>query len=189
MLRPSDGHPQRAVANPRPTEPCLSGAWSVSGIRTPCCWRVSRTVPSPDPRPLASHRLSTQGLLGARHRRQGDSSASLIPSLAPAAGRAAQAVAARDDDVPRAAKTGCERGLSCANCRQRKTLVAQQPHGAEHADAPRLLRPPGSPEILLTSTSRTARCGPACRVVWQGAAIIVAPLCRYSSPCMLKECT
>ena len=58
--------------------------WSVSGIRTPCCWRVSRTVPSPDPRPLASHRLSTQGLLGARHRRQGDSSASLLPFLAPA---------------------------------------------------------------------------------------------------------
>jgi RNA-directed DNA polymerase len=30
------------------------------------------------------------------------------------------------------------------------------------------LRPPGSPEVLLTSTSRTARCGPACRVVWEG---------------------
>ena len=41
-------------------------------------------MPSPDPRPLASHRLSTQGLLGARHRRQGDSSASLLPFLAPA---------------------------------------------------------------------------------------------------------
>ena len=27
---------------------------------------------------------------------------------------------------------------------------------------------PGSPKILLTSTSRTARCGPACRVVWEG---------------------
>jgi hypothetical protein len=26
----------------------------------------------------------------------------------------------------------------------------------------------GSPAILLTSTSRTARCGPACRVVWEG---------------------
>jgi RNA-directed DNA polymerase len=30
-------------------------------------------------------------------------------------------------------------------------------------------RSPGSPQILLTSTSRTARCGPACRVVWEGS--------------------
>ena len=32
----------------------------------------------------------------------------------------------------------------------------------------RLLRPTGRTSTLLTSTSRTARCGPACRVVWQG---------------------
>lgn len=31
-----------------------------------------------------------------------------------------------------------------------------------------LLRPPGSLEILLASTSRIARCGPARRVVWEG---------------------
>ena len=63
---------------------------------------------------------------------------------------------------------GGQRGLGCAHRRQRKALVAQQPHGSEPGAANRLLRPPGSPEILLTSTSRTARCRPACRVVWEG---------------------
>ena len=32
----------------------------------------------------------------------------------------------------------------------------------------RLVRPPGVTPALMTSTSRTARCGPACRVVWEG---------------------
>ncbi|MHA7685015.1 group II intron maturase-specific domain-containing protein [Cupriavidus sp. PET2-C1] len=31
-----------------------------------------------------------------------------------------------------------------------------------------LLRQPGTTPTRLTSTSRTARCGPACREVWQG---------------------
>ena len=31
---------------------------------------------------------------------------------------------------------------------------------------------------LISSTTRTARCGPACRVVWQGAATLSCPLCR-----------
>ncbi len=66
-------------------------------------------------------------------------------------------------------KLGRERGPGGTHRRQRPALVAQQPHGAEHAAAHRLLRPPGSPQILLTSTSRTARCGPACRVVWEGS--------------------
>jgi hypothetical protein len=69
----------------------------------------------------------------------------------------------------RAAQSGRHRGLGGPHCRQCKTLVAQQPHGPEPRAAHRLLRPPGSSEILLTSTSRTARCGPACRVVWEGS--------------------
>ena len=40
--------------------------------------------------------------------------------------------------------------------------------GPEPDSADCLLRPPLSPKILLTSTSRTARCGPARRVVWEG---------------------
>jgi len=63
---------------------------------------------------------------------------------------------------------GAKCGLGRAHRWQRATLVAQQRHGAEPRAAHRLLRPPGSPAILLTSTSRTARCGPACRVVWEG---------------------
>ena len=35
----------------------------------------------------------------------------------------------------------------------------------------------------MTSTLRTARCGPACRVVWQGSrGIFLGPLCRF--PCV-----
>ena len=34
-----------------------------------------------------------------------------------------------------------------------------------------MVRPPGHTQILLTSTSRTARCGPACRVVWEGSGL------------------
>jgi hypothetical protein len=90
-------------------------------------------------------------------------------AAAPAARRAAQAVAGRDDDVPRAAGAGSQRGSGCARCRQCKTLVAQQPHGPEPGVARRVLRASWSPTILLTSTSRTARCGPACRVVWEGS--------------------
>ena len=34
-----------------------------------------------------------------------------------------------------------------------------------------------------TSTTRTARCGPACRVVWQGnGQVIWPPLCRFLVP-------
>ena len=40
--------------------------------------------------------------------------------------------------------------------------------GAESSDADRLLRPPRRTPALITSTIRTARCGPACRVVWEG---------------------
>jgi hypothetical protein len=65
--------------------------------------------------------------------------------------------------------TGWTNGYAtgCAHRRQCKTLVAQQPHGPEPGADNHLLRPPGSPEILLTSTFRTAPCGPACRVVWE----------------------
>ena len=55
------------------------------------------------------------------------------------------------------------------SCRQQPTLVAQLGDSAQHGAAERTLQPTGSPKTCqLTSTHRTARCGPACRVVWQG---------------------
>ncbi|CCM70693.1 hypothetical protein BN406_04411 (plasmid) [Sinorhizobium meliloti Rm41] len=48
---------------------------------------------------------------------------------------------------------------------------------------------PPYPPPRLTSTLRTARCGPACRVVWQGRGHNDRPLCRsqlnaaFTPPC------
>ncbi len=88
--------------------------------------------------------------------------------LAPARA-ATQAVEARTHDLPRSAQAGGFTRAGPAHrlpCRQ---LVAWQRHGHQHHHAAGPLRPPGSAQILLTSTSRTARCGPACRVVWEGS--------------------
>ena len=51
---------------------------------------------------------------------------------------------------------------------QQPPLVAQQRWTAQNGADDRPLRPPGRTPTLMTSSSRTARCGPACRVVWQG---------------------
>ena len=67
------------------------------------------------------------------------------------------------------AGSGGEPGTGGTSGGQRPPLVAQQPHGVEPAPAHRLLRPPWRTSALMTSTSRTARCGPACRVVWEGS--------------------
>ena len=42
----------------------------------------------------------------------------------------------------------------------------------------------GGTSTLLTSTSRTARCGPACRVVWQGYGLLAVP---YADPAFFLE--
>ena len=44
-----------------------------------------------------------------------------------------------------------------------------------------MVRPIGSTSTLLTSTSRTARCGPACRVVWQGRGQMAASYADWKS--------
>jgi hypothetical protein len=46
--------------------------------------------------------------------------------------------------------------------------VAQQRHTAERSPRSKLGRPTRHTPALLTSTPRTAGCGPACPVVWQG---------------------
>jgi hypothetical protein len=39
----------------------------------------------------------------------------------------------------------------------------------------------------MTSTSRTARCGPACRVVWQGRSLTAAPYADLEIGSILSE--
>ena len=59
---------------------------------------------------------------------------------------------------------------------QRAPMVAQRGHGAPPCAPERTLRPARRSQAgRLTSTLRTARCGPACRVVWQGTRRIRAP--------------
>src|SRR6266568_2264240 len=70
------------------------------------------------------------------------------------------------------------------------SLVAQQRHAPQRRADPELGGPAGTAPSLMTSTSRTARCGPACRVVW-GATHKVAPyadrLIRLRSVLRLAE--
>jgi hypothetical protein len=56
--------------------------------------------------------------------------------------------------------------------RQRETGLAESPQRS-------LGRRVGCITSLTTSTTSTARCGPACQVVWEGAVAIDRPLSRY----------
>jgi group II intron reverse transcriptase/maturase len=59
------------------------------------------------------------------------------------------------------------RGQACGG--QGPALVAQLRDGDPHRAPERAVRPAGrAPAGPMTSTPQTARCGPACRVVWQG---------------------
>ena len=59
------------------------------------------------------------------------------------------------------------RGQACGG--QWPALVAQLRDGDPHRAPERAVRPAGrAPAGPMTSTPQTARCGPACRVVWQG---------------------
>src|SRR6185437_3435074 len=91
-------------------------------------------------------------------------------AAASAAGDPTQALEAWQDHVPGTAEPGRACPGSAAGGRQLAVLVAKQrwrhQTGAHHC----LLRSPWRTPSLMTSTSRTARCGPACRVVWQGSA-------------------
>lgn len=50
---------------------------------------------------------------------------------------------------------------------QRPSLVAEQRHAPQRRADPELVGPARTAPALMTSSSRTARCGPAFRVVWQ----------------------
>jgi len=144
------GHAQAARAHPA-ADPAHDGA-----------------QPRPDRGGLAGLRAGLEGVLPAGADPEGHARVGRMAAT-PAAGGTAQAVAAWDHDVPRVAQAGGDPGLGCAHRWPRQKLVGQQCYGPQPRAAHRLLRPSGSPEILLTSTSRTARCGPACRVVWEGS--------------------
>lgn len=91
-------------------------------------------------------------------------------------------------DPPQALETGQDH-LSCAAATgtlarrcgqgggQRPALVAELGHDHQRSLSNPLLRRAGaSPARRVTSTLRTARCGSACRVVWQGRReILTAP--------------
>jgi RNA-directed DNA polymerase len=97
----------------------------------------------------------------------------------PSPGGATQALEARPGHLSRVGRSRDASRSSQTGCRQQHALVAQLGDGAQHGAAERPLQTTGSPQTCqLTSTHRTARCGPACRVVWQGTRSTSAPLCR-----------
>ena len=85
------------------------------------------------------------------------------------AGGAAQALEARPGRLSRACRPRDVQPRRRAGGCQYPPLVAQLIHGTPHRATEYALQPAGSPQTCqITSTHRTARCGPACRVVWQG---------------------
>lgn len=86
----------------------------------------------------------------------------------PAEGAATEALEAGRDDLPRTAFTGSDARRCKAGVGQWPTLVAQQCQAAQRRADHCLVRPTGLAPTRLTSSSRTARCGSARRVVWQG---------------------
>ena len=101
----------------------------------------------------------------------------------PPQGHTAQAVESVQSDL-----SGIQGAGSLARCGptiggKLPPMVAQQPRGAQYRVDHCVLRPAGSAQIVLTSSSRTARCGPACRVVWQGCLLPEAPDAAYPDCC------
>src|SRR6202140_1976920 len=100
------------------------------------------------------------------------------------AGSTAQALEAWSGHLPR---NDCSRNVTprsqTSGC-QCPQMVVQLRQRAPRRTAKPLLRQVGdSPPCQLTSTHRTARCGPACRVVWQGTwSLNSTPLCRFAHP-------
>ena len=65
---------------------------------------------------------------------------------------------------------GTQPGPGGADRREHSPMVEERGDGPSHRTAQSLVRPAGaSPTGRVTSTSRTAGCGPACPVVWEGS--------------------
>ena len=92
-----------------------------------------------------------------------------------AQGGSAQAVEAWHHDLSQPSKAWrYSRGGSTGGCRRQALVALQSIQLTPRADSG-LLRQHWHPQTHMTSTSRTARCGPACRVVWQGCSLTAAP--------------
>ena len=76
------------------------------------------------------------------------------------------ALGAKPDGRRTASRAMAAVGGTTAGCPQRRP---HDPMGG----------PDGAAQTRMTSISRTARCGPACRVVWQGSDRYGRPLCRF----------
>ena len=151
-----------------------AAARSTRGHRTPegACARAHpaqcRTQPRAD---LQAARNLPVGLVGLLPAHGGTGRACRHRRLDPpsAAGRATQALEAGSGHLPRAGRSRNAWRCSQESCRQQPPLVAQRGDGAQQGVAEHLRQSAGSPiDCELTSTHQTARCGPACRVVWQG---------------------
>ncbi|WP_274852507.1 group II intron maturase-specific domain-containing protein [Sinorhizobium meliloti] len=90
----------------------------------------------------------------------------------------AQALEAWQDHLQGPACQGRQARSGTADRGQQPQMVAQQRHVAQFGPNPQVDGCPPYPPPRLTSTLRTARCGPACRVVWQGRGHNGRPLCR-----------
>src|SRR5512132_762633 len=85
-----------------------------------------------------------------------------------------QALETGQDDLSRAVRPGPTRARGREGRCQRPELVAQLGSSYQCRLPHPLLRRAGRPPARrVTSTLRTARCGPACRVVWQGSPEII----------------
>ena len=74
--------------------------------------------------------------------------------------------------VPSSASSGGAGPRSTAGCApgggQQPALVGKQRDAAQQRVDPCVVRPVGVAPSVMTATSRRTRCGPACRVVWEG---------------------
>src|SRR4030067_2752212 len=96
-------------------------------------------------------------------------------AAASAPGDPTQALETRKHDVPGPAALGRTSPRGAAGGGKLARLVAEQRWRHQTGADRGLLRPPRHTPSLMTSTARTARCGPACRVVWEGCAHVIAP--------------
>ncbi len=87
--------------------------------------------------------------------------------------------AARKENVTRQVAVNSRRSAA-----DQPPMVAQQRQAAQQRADDCLVRPDGIAKTVMTSNSRTARCGPTCPVLWQGCFCYGGPLCRLWFRCL-----
>src|SRR5688572_15828227 len=98
----------------------------------------------------------------------------------PATGDSSEALEAGPGGLPGTASPRVEPGASGQHRQQYAALVAKLPPRDQSRLSDQLFRPARTPPAgRVTSTPRTARCGPARRVVWQGSRRFISP-CPYA---------